>query len=169
MLITESLKVYYRHEAKANSEFHYLAQKIDELLQNDGIYLNFPVDIADKCHQATWEYISMLTEANPDDDDDEEESSPFIDLTIGLYVTTEYVVGKNLKKPYLTVFIGNDDGDPMINLNLYELCDELNMLKITNDIANAVATIRELEVFISNMDPQRGEIALNLLSNVFDC
>jgi hypothetical protein len=170
MLRTDNLEIHHRHEAEADDEFHDLIQEIDELLQKENVNcLDFPVDIDEQCHKATWDYTAKITAGDTDDDDDDEDSYPFNNITFGLYVTTKYGVVKDRRKPYLRAFIGNGECEPIIYLHSYDLGGKLDLVKITNELATAVVTIGDFEVFISNMDPNRREIALNLVSRFLNC
>jgi hypothetical protein len=164
MITTKNLEIYYHHVNKANDEFRSTVQLADEKLQAENdVHLNFPIVIHGDSHMAWWNYEPI----NPEDNDDNGEFFLFNDIIVGLYVTTMDSSKEGHQKSYLTTFLSNYVGENKIELARYNLAGELDLAKITNDISKTVATIRDLEMFISNMDPQRGEIVMGLLSDLF--
>jgi hypothetical protein len=173
MFEVENLKKHYRCKSKADDEFRSTMELLNDMLQFEkNVYLKFPVDINENNHHATWDYMSMLTEDETDDYDDEEEPYLFNDIYVGIHVTTKMtcVFGGDANiNSYLTTYIGGYGCEEKVNLYNYDLSNELNMAIITNDTAAVVATLRDLEMFISKMESKRGEILLDLLSKLFDC
>jgi hypothetical protein len=166
----EYLNTLYVYRSKADLQFRNVTEQVNEILwTKEEIKLTFPGNIDEQCHNAFWNYASIQSEVkSEDEDDDEDRTYLFKEIYIGLCVTTTQFHGYDDIRPFLTAYIAAQDGHKDVELFNYDLGEELDMEKIVNDIAATVGTIRDLEIMISNMIPEKAETALNLLNKLLE-
>jgi hypothetical protein len=171
MSTTDDLAIYNLCKAKASRKFPKGIQTADAMLQDKkDTYLTFPVCINENCHKAEWHYDSVCREEALQKFDGRDKWYLFDNLYIGISLITgvSWVKGRKMEvKLRWETYIAAFDGKVEINLGNYDLSDELDMVKLTNDIAAAAATIRDFETLILNMNSEQRKITMNFLSNLF--
>ena len=165
------MEIYNRCRAKAIQNFPKGIQTANAMLQDKkDIYLTFPVCIGENSHKAEWHYDSVRREDTLQKLDRRDKRCLFDNLYIGIGLITGVAWVKNRKmEVYLSweTYVAVIDGKKEIKLCNYDLADELDMVKLTNDIAAATATIRDFETIILNMKPEQRKNTMNFLSNLF--